>query len=84
MPRGTKVRLGAGDIVLDGDPAPPIKEGHSIPTFRPTMLWHGRPSQQLLSSYTFTCTFVFLYLLRSVIAIRYFVPTNCKQLAHER
>ena len=51
MPLGTEVGLGPGGIVLDGDPAP-HGEGHSSPspTFRPTLLWHGRPSQQLLSS----------------------------------
>jgi len=39
----TEVGLGPGDIVLDGDPAPPHENGHSSsPTFR--------PSQQLLSS----------------------------------
>jgi len=34
MPVGTEVGLGPGDIVLDGDPAPPIK-GHSLRTLRP-------------------------------------------------
>ena len=29
MPLGTKVGLGQGDIVLDGDPTPP-KRGHSV------------------------------------------------------
>jgi len=37
MPLGTE--LGPGDIVLDGDPAPPTKGGgHSTPTFRPTSI----------------------------------------------
>jgi len=31
MPLGTEVGLGAGDIVLDGDPVPP--KGHSSPQF---------------------------------------------------
>jgi len=32
MPLGTEVGLGAGDIVLDGDPASPLqKGGHSPP-----------------------------------------------------
>jgi len=36
MPLGTEVGLGPGDIVLDGDPAPPRKWAHqSPPTFRP-------------------------------------------------
>ena len=30
--------------------APPRKEEMEPATFRPTFLWHGRPSQQLLSS----------------------------------
>ena len=33
MQLGTKVGLGPGDIVLDGDPAPP--KGNSTPNFRP-------------------------------------------------
>ena len=52
MPLGTEVGLGPGDIVLDGDPTPPKKKGHSSPPlFGPCLLWaNGRPSQQLLSS----------------------------------
>jgi len=49
---GREVGLGPGDIVLDGDLAPPTKRGTAAPTFRPTLLWHGRPSQQLLSSFS--------------------------------
>jgi len=52
IPLGTEVGLGPGAIVLDGDPALPMERGTAAPssTFRPTLLWHGRPSQQLLSS----------------------------------
>jgi len=32
MPFGTKVDLGPGDIVLDGDPAPPRKRGTAAPS----------------------------------------------------
>jgi len=46
MPLGTEVGLGLGDIVLDGDPAPLPRKWAQ----QPTLLWHGRPSQQLLSS----------------------------------
>jgi len=49
---GTEVGLGPGDIVLDGDPAPPGKGGaqQPPPVFGPCLLWpNGRPSQQLLS-----------------------------------
>jgi len=39
MPLGTEVGLGSGDIVLDGDPAPPTEKGtaalNSPQTFRP-------------------------------------------------
>ena len=38
MPLGTEVRLGPGDIVLDGDPASPSKNG-DIPIFGPCLLW---------------------------------------------
>jgi len=34
IPLGTEVGLNLGDIVLDGDPAPPPLKGHS-PQFRP-------------------------------------------------
>jgi len=49
--------LGPGHIVTwrvgvgDGVPLIHIRKGaQQPPTFRPTLLWHGRPSQQLLSS----------------------------------
>ena len=53
MPLGTEVGLSPYDIVLDGDPAPLMERGTAAlppPTFQPTLLWHDRPSQQLLSS----------------------------------
>jgi len=35
MPLGTEVGLGSGDIVLDGDPAPPSpKQGAQPPNFQ--------------------------------------------------
>ena len=34
-PVGMEVDLGPGHIVLDGDPAPPLRKGHSTPSFRP-------------------------------------------------
>ena len=46
-----EVGLSPGDIVLDGDPVYPHGKGHSRHSnFQPTLLWYGRPSQQLLSS----------------------------------
>ena len=52
---GTEVGLGPGDILLDGDSAAP-KRGHiSPPLFGSCLLWpNGRPSQQLLSSCSFS------------------------------
>jgi len=50
---GTEVGLGQGDIVLDGDLAPPPqkKRGTAALLFGPCILWpNGRPFQQLLSS----------------------------------
>jgi len=51
---GTKVDLGPGHIVLDGDPAvpsPPRKMGTAAPLFLANdYCGHGRPSQLLLSS----------------------------------
>ena len=51
MPLGTEVGRGPSDVVLDGDPAPPTERGTSAPCplFGP-LLWHGRPSQLLLST----------------------------------
>jgi len=36
---GTEVGLSVGDIVLDGDPAPPPLKGHSPPIFGSCPLW---------------------------------------------
>jgi len=50
---GTEVGLGPGDIVLDGDPAPPQKKrrGTAHQIFSPCLLRpNGRPSQLLLST----------------------------------
>ena len=51
VPLGMEVGLNPGDIVLDGNPAPPTERAQQPPphTFRP-LLWHSRPSQELLSS----------------------------------
>jgi len=55
MPLDTEVDLGPGDIVLDGDPAPPRKGAQQPPTFRPMsfgpcLLWpNGRSSQPDMS-----------------------------------
>jgi len=35
MPLGTEGDLSPGHIMLDGDPAPPLRKGHSTPPFRP-------------------------------------------------
>jgi len=43
----TEVDIGTGDIVLHGDLQLPHGKGDSKPpTFRPTLLWLGCPSQQ--------------------------------------
>ena len=38
MKLGMQVGLGPGDIVLDGDPAPPPKKGSGAPNFRPMFI----------------------------------------------
>jgi len=38
MSLGTEVGLDPGDIVIDGDPAPPLKTGTTPPTFRPVSI----------------------------------------------
>ena len=52
IPLGTEVGLGQGGFALDGYPALPTERGTAAPlaTFYRTLLWYGRPSQQLLSS----------------------------------
>jgi len=56
MPLGTEV--GPGEIVLDGDQAPPRKGTQQFPHFSAlfAQLWHGHLSQQLLSSCSFIST----------------------------
>ena len=51
MPLGTEVGLGPGDVVLDGDPAPPPAKGAQQPPLFSVHVYcgHGRPSQLLLS-----------------------------------
>jgi len=39
MPLGTGVGLGLGDIVLDGDPAPPRTGARTAQHFGPCLLW---------------------------------------------
>jgi len=51
IPLGTEVGLGAGHIVLDGDPATLQKKRAKPPNFRPmSIVANGRPSQLLLSA----------------------------------
>jgi len=49
MPLGAEVGHRPGHIVLYVDAAPPRKGAQQPSTFGLTLLWHGRPSQQLLS-----------------------------------
>jgi len=80
-----KAGLGPRDIVLDGDPAapPPTKRemGTAAPSFRPTLLWHGRPSQLLLSTcfvlcllLAFVCIGLFLCTMYCHVCQLSFVP----------
>jgi len=39
MPFGTEVGMGPGDIVLDGDPAPPKKGQSTLSLFSPYLWW---------------------------------------------
>jgi len=57
MPLGTEVALGPGDIVLDGNPAPPRKGAQQPPTFRPVSIMEKRSlisatAELLLLQYT--------------------------------
>jgi len=77
----TEVNLGLGHIVLDWDPAPPLKGAQQPPLFLAHVYCgHGRPSQLLLScrlwlfsGVVFLCpgwmfAFVVLGLVSSVLA----------------
>ena len=59
IPLGMKVGLGAGDFVLDGDPAPPLTEkGYSSPPlFDPCLFWPWLPilATAELLIFTFYC-----------------------------
>jgi len=39
MPLGREIGLSVGNIVLDGDPAPPKKGIKAAPLFGPCLLW---------------------------------------------
>jgi len=52
MPLGTEIGIGPGDIVLDGNPAPPTERGTAPPLFGPCPLGlNGHSSQLLLSTW---------------------------------
>ena len=38
-----KIGLGQGHIVLDGDPAPPMEKGHTLPQFSVTVVAKRSP-----------------------------------------
>jgi len=58
MPLGMEVGLGQGDIVLDGDLAPP-ERGTAAPLYGLCLLWpNDHPSQLVLSTCSFlSCTY---------------------------
>jgi len=56
MPLGMKVGLSPGDIVLDGDPAPPPLKVHSSPIFGQCPLWTNG-----WMDYAIVCHFVWRY-----------------------
>jgi len=61
MALGKDVSLGPGDIVLDGDPAPP-KKGHSTPDFRPMSIVAKRSPISATADhllFTLCCIFAF-------------------------
>jgi len=39
VPLGTEVGLSPGDIILDGDPAPPTERNTATPLFGPCLVW---------------------------------------------
>ena len=43
MPLGTEVGLAPGDVVLDGDPAPPKRDIAAPTVFGPCLLWPRSP-----------------------------------------
>ena len=59
MKLGTEVGLGPGDIVLDGDPAPPHKKGHS-PHFS-AHVYCRQTVAHLSNSWALVFTYVFTF-----------------------
>ena len=47
IPLGMEVGLGPGDVVFDGDPAPPEKGTAPDPIFDPCLLWPNGCMRQL-------------------------------------
>ena len=64
----TEVGLGPGDIVLDGNPAPPTDRGTAAPPHFSAHVYYGRPSYQLLSSCSLCGGASVVPLLRCVLA----------------
>jgi len=56
VPLGMELGLGPGDIVLDGDPAPPPKTGTTPPTFRQCLLWPNGWKDQVATPPRQHCT----------------------------
>ena len=82
MPPGTEIGLSPGHIVLNGDPAPPRKGAQQPPLFAPCLLWpNGRPSLQLLSSFSFNTHCWFVGWLDEVLMVLFL--TQCDVILNE-
>jgi len=68
MPLGMEVGLGLGDIVLDGDPAPP-ERGTAAPSFRPMSIVAKRSPISACSFFRCTYTFVIHCVSKSVTTL---------------
>ena len=79
MPLGTEVGLGPGDIVLDGDPAPPRKgaAGYSSPPlFGPCLLWPQSPISGTAKLLLLFLSFSLLsFLIRSIFFLLLSIPS---------
>jgi len=88
IPFGMEVGLSLGDIVLDGDKAPPAKGGSAAPPplFGPCLLWPRWPisaTAELLFTYIFAVLLQDLSRLSCHSIQRMFLKINTRHQAHK-
>jgi len=79
MKLGMHIGLDPGHTVLDGDPAPLLKNGTERPIFGPCLLWPNRRPSQLLPSTCYSLLLaVILFRQSGSVVVRYLVCFDVK------